>query len=162
MPEPETIRYTADVVALRRDRIGDLQVLVVRRRFEPFADCWALPGGHVDVGETAREAAVRELAEETGLCVPAAWLEEVGVFDDPGRDPRGFRYVSVAFLVVVKGDTSVHVSDETTDVVWRSTNLSWGLAFDHDAIQAAALRWLRRRPHVRVAAVGRSVTSPPD
>lgn len=91
----EVIRYTVDVVLL----CGD-SVLLIRRYWPPFADRWALPGGHVDRGETARQAAVRELREETGITVPANDLGLVGVYDEPGRDPRG-RYVSVAFVAVV-------------------------------------------------------------
>ncbi|QTI44028.1 DUF6197 family protein [Streptomyces nojiriensis] len=86
---PETIRYTADVVCIRG---GD--VLVIERGWPPHQGRLALPGGHVDAGETSREAAARELLEETCVHVPADSLVLVGVYDAPERDPRG-RYVTV-------------------------------------------------------------------
>ncbi|WP_412562848.1 NUDIX hydrolase [Thalassobius sp. MITS945101] len=45
---------------------GD-EVLLVRRRKDPDRGLWGYPGGHVEAGETVVEAAVRELAEETGV-----------------------------------------------------------------------------------------------
>ena len=55
-------------------------VLLVRRAFEPFIGCWALPGGHIDVFEPAGKAIVREVREETGLrFVPGffRWYDEI-------------------------------------------------------------------------------------
>src|SRR4051812_3054373 len=69
-------------------------VVLVRRGSEPFEGRWALPGGFVEGGETVRQAAVREAAEETGLTVEVSRL--VGVYSEPDRDPRGHN-VSVAF-----------------------------------------------------------------
>src|SRR5690606_37040052 len=66
MPD-ETIRLTADVVAIAPDADGLEHVLLIRRRWAPYEGHWALPGGHVDTGEAVRTAAARELAEETGL-----------------------------------------------------------------------------------------------
>src|SRR5690606_39391063 len=63
----ETIRLTADVVAIAPDADGLEHVLLILRRWDPYEGHWALPGGHVDTGEAVRTAAARELAEETGL-----------------------------------------------------------------------------------------------
>ena len=49
----ETIKYTADAVVTTTDGY----VLLVERGWEPYAGMWALPGGHVDAGETSRAAA---------------------------------------------------------------------------------------------------------
>jgi hypothetical protein len=56
----ETIRYTADVVALTSAR----EVLLSQRGWPPHEGAWALPCGHVDPGETSLAAAARELQEE--------------------------------------------------------------------------------------------------
>jgi len=69
-------------------------VLLVRRGNEPFKDEWALPGGFVDESERPEDAGRRELAEETGLSYEGP-LRLVGVYGDPGRDPRGWTVSAV-------------------------------------------------------------------
>ncbi|MCY0921115.1 NUDIX hydrolase [Streptomyces sp. H27-G5] len=130
----ETIRYTADVVVLTPG--GD--VLLIERDWPPFEGHWACAGGHVDRGETSREAAVRELAEEPGVHVAADDLHQIGVFDQPGRDPRG-RYVTVAYAVTVPADTPITAGDDARTARWWPLNdLPDQLAFDHADILNAA------------------------
>lgn len=75
--------------------LEDERIVLVKRKNPPFQDRWALPGGFVEYGETVEEAVRREVQEETGLDVKIEKL--VGVYSDPGRDPRGHT-VSVVFL----------------------------------------------------------------
>lgn len=134
----ESIRYTADVVLLTGNRgAGRLpfDVLLIQRGWDPFKGAWALPGGHVDAGETSREAAARELGEEAGVEVDAAVLRQLGVYDAPGRDPRG-RYVTVAYVAIV--DRLVPVAgDDAVAARWWPLNDLPELAFDHADILAA-------------------------
>ncbi|KEF11497.1 hypothetical protein DF18_36085, partial [Streptomyces rimosus] len=74
----ETIFYTADVALLAAGH-----VLLIERGWDPYAGCWALPGGHVDAGETSLAAAARELAERPAFTVPAADLAQVGALTPP-------------------------------------------------------------------------------
>lgn len=130
MGRDAVIKYTADVVCVRAD-----EVLLVRRGWDPFEGRLALPGGHVDEGETSRRAAARELFEETGVKVDPGRLTLVGVYDRPDRDPRG-RYVSVAYLVHVPVNAEAVAGDDATEVewvTWKDLRLG-GLAFDHDRI----------------------------
>ncbi|AEY90762.1 hypothetical protein SHJG_5495 [Streptomyces hygroscopicus subsp. jinggangensis 5008] len=136
MPETfETIRYTADVVVTTTDGY----VLLIERRWDPFKDQWALPGGHVDPGETSRDGAARELAEEGGVYAAPEELTQIGVFDAPDRDPRG-RYVTVAYHLTVLPGTIAEAGDEATDVQWWPLSDLPALAFDHADIIAAAIR----------------------
>jgi 8-oxo-dGTP pyrophosphatase MutT (NUDIX family) len=89
LPDQIHVHDTVELVVLRAGADGQLQVLLIQRRWDPYAGCWVLPGGHVDPGETARQAGVRELAEETGIQLAADELVEIGTFDEPDRDPRG-------------------------------------------------------------------------
>jgi ADP-ribose pyrophosphatase YjhB (NUDIX family) len=57
---------TVDIAVFALDA-DDLKVMLIERDLEPFAGCWALPGGFVRVDETLETAARRELLEETGL-----------------------------------------------------------------------------------------------
>jgi 8-oxo-dGTP diphosphatase len=110
-------------------------VVLIRRGSEPFEGQWALPGGFVEVGETVKEAAVREAAEETGLAVEISRL--VGVYSDPERDPRGHN-VSVAFLAQVLSGQMQAASDASEVDVLAPDSVE--LAFDHRQIIADAMR----------------------
>ena len=75
-------------------------VVLVKRRFEPLAGEWSLPGGKVEAGETLEEATAREIVEETGLVVEVGPLVEVldRIFrDDDGR--VRFHYVAGRLFV---------------------------------------------------------------
>jgi len=80
---------TADTVVVQSGH-----VLMVQRKHAPGKDLWALPGGHIDAGETAFEAAVRELYEEAGLDMPKgamrSRLTKRQVFDHPERSEKGW------------------------------------------------------------------------
>ncbi|MDX5569537.1 NUDIX hydrolase [Streptomyces sp. ID05-04B] len=138
MPDTfETIRYTADTVLLTPNRrAGSLpfDVLLIERGWAPFEGAWALPGGHVDVGETSRAAAARELAEETGVDVDPSILRQLGVYDGPDRDPRG-RYVTVAYVAIVDRAVPTAGDDARAARWWPLNNLPQ-LAFDHADILA--------------------------
>jgi len=130
----ETIRYTADVVVTTTDGY----VLLIERGWDPFKGQWALPGGHVDPGETSRAAAARELAEEAGVYAAPEELVQVGVFDEPGRDPRG-RYVTVAYRLTVIPGLPIEAGDDATRAEWWPLSGLPPLAFDHADIIAAAV-----------------------
>ncbi|MBS2538908.1 NUDIX hydrolase [Catenulispora sp. NF23] len=138
--EPETARLTADVVVLG-ERDSKPHILLIRRGKEPYAGHWALPGGHVNVGEDTEATAHRELVEETGLAVQD--LDLVGVYAAPGRDPRG-RYVDFVYAARVAGLPAVTGADDAKEARWVPLEalLHMRFAFDHaqiirDAVQAA-------------------------
>ncbi|MFF3177935.1 NUDIX domain-containing protein [Streptomyces sp. NPDC057900] len=128
----ESIRYTADVVLFAAGHI-----LLIERGWDPFKSRWALPGGHVDKGESSLDASARELEEETGITVPAADLQQVRAFDAPGRDPRG-RYVTVAYTATLPALIEPVAGDDATAARWWPLTDLPDLAFDHAEIVAAA------------------------
>lgn len=129
---------TADVVAL-----APAAALLIQRAREPFAGFWALPGGFVEAGERVREAAARELAEETSI--DAGELELLGVYDTPGRDPRG-PTVSVTYLLRCDRELAVRGGDDAGDARWFALDELPPLAFDHATIVADAISCAARGP----------------
>ncbi len=128
---------TVDIAVVTKEKSP--RILLVRRKHDPFAGCWALPGGFVDEGERLVDAAKRELHEETGLQIDD--LEQLHAFGDPGRDPRGWT-VSVVHLARVDADGLRPVGgDDAAEAAWHALDKLPALAFDH----AEILGWVRSR-----------------
>ncbi|MFF9147548.1 NUDIX domain-containing protein [Streptomyces sp. NPDC014861] len=130
---PETIRYTADVVVITTDR----HVLLIERDRAPHKDAWALPGGHVDPGETSRAAAVR-LAEEAGVYVSEEEVKQLGVWERLNRSPG--RCVTVGYCLEVIPATSIEAGDDAIRAEWWSLDALPPLALTHYAIIRAAAK----------------------
>ncbi len=137
VPLPTTPLVTVDVVIH-----VDGGIVLIRRRNPPPG--WALPGGFVDIGETVEAAAIREAREETALSVCLERL--LGVYSDPGRDPRGHT-VSVVYVASAVGEP--HARDDAAEVaVFEPEQLPSEMAFDHRRIledYLASLRVPRQR-----------------
>ncbi len=142
MPPPYCYEYprpavTVDLVLF----VGSgesLRVLLIRRKHDPFAGRWALPGGFIEIEEPIEAAARRELEEETGVRHDGA-LTFVGVFGDPGRDPRG-RTISMVYTADLPGrPPEVSGKDDAEEAAWFDPRTAGPLAFDHDEILARAL-----------------------
>lgn len=120
---------------------NDLQVLLVKRKYPPFAGIWAIPGGFVRMEESLEDAAVRELAEETG--VTDVYIEQLYTFGAPHRDPRT-RVITVAYFALVPHDAIQHrPGDDAAETAWFSMFDLPELAFDHAQILSYALQRLR-------------------
>src|SRR5262245_62444308 len=124
--DPKAPRSTVDGVIETEGGI-----VLVRRKYPPLG--WALPGGFVDGGETVAAAARREAKEETGLDVELTEL--LGVYSDPGRDPRGLFTISTTFIARAAG-RPVGGDDAAEARVFPLDGLPPDIAFDHPTIIA--------------------------
>ena len=125
---------TADCVVITKEAMP--RVLLVQRGIEPFKDCWAFPGGFMNMGETTEQCAIRELEEETGLQITE--LHQIGAYSKVDRDPRG-RTITVAYLAIIDEPIAVTGLDDAAKAEWWSVNALPPLAFDHVDIMQDAL-----------------------
>lgn len=126
----QNIDLTVDAVVFSKKN-DSLRVLLIKRKNDPYKDQWALPGGFLEDHETLEQGAQRELEEETGIKTDN--MEQVGIFADPDRDPRG-RVISIAFTTVISPEVPVKGNDDATDAKWFDINALPKLAFDHSEI----------------------------
>lgn len=131
---------TADCVIFGFDGVS-IKVLLIQRGIEPYKGRWALPGGFVNINETAEECACRELAEETGL--KGVFMEQFHTFSEVHRDPRE-RVITIAYYALVRL-AEVRGGDDAANARWFSHGDIPSLAFDHDCILRRALKSLKER-----------------
>ena len=94
------------------------RVLLERRGQPPGLGSWSLPGGLIDVGETAEDAVRREVREECGIEVTVGPV--LGIFEPIVRDPDGrvrYHYVVVDYLAHYHGG-EVRAGDDAADLAW--------------------------------------------
>ncbi len=101
--------------------IKDDKVLLVKRGIPPSKGLWAIPGGHVELGETLQETAEREILEETGIVIKAQ--KPAYAFDLIERDDLGkirFHYIVVDLMAeYISGEPLG--ADDALEARW----LSW-------------------------------------
>jgi 8-oxo-dGTP diphosphatase len=124
MGQPRNPIPTVDII-IELDSGG---IVLVQRKNPPPG--WALPGGFIDYGESAEEAAVREAQEETSLEVQL--VEILHVYSDPRRDPRQHT-MSTVFIAKASG-TPRGADDALAASVFFEQTLPSPLAFDHAQI----------------------------
>ena len=118
---------TVDIIVPRLLPDGRAGVLLIQRRWPPHG--WALPGGHVDAGESCETAALRELLEETSLS--GQLLYQMHTYSDPSRDPRKAT-VTVVYVANSQGE-AVAADDAKHLQFWPLDELP-PLCFDHRLI----------------------------
>ncbi len=120
-----------------------LSVLLVRRPAHLDGPQWALPGTFLHQGERLADAVSRSLTEKAG--VTGGHPAQLAVFDDPGRDERGW-VLSVAHLAVIPyADLEGALEAQPERVRLAPASRPGPLPYDHALIVAAARKELRRR-----------------
>jgi 8-oxo-dGTP diphosphatase len=117
------------------------KVVLVKRRYEPLAGRWSLPGGTLELGETLEAGAAREIHEETGLLVDVGPIIEV--FDrimlDEARRVR-YHFVLVDYLCRPVGGALQAGSDVDDAVLVAPASLgAYALTDEAGAVIARAL-----------------------
>jgi 8-oxo-dGTP diphosphatase len=122
---------------------GQLKTLLIKRKGKIFRDFWAIPGGYVLKDESLEDAALRELAEETG--VKDVYLEQLFTFGDPKRDPRG-RVITVSYYALINGENlRLQASSDAAEVSWFPVKRVPTLAFDHNQILKLGVERLKAK-----------------
>ena len=115
------------------------RVLLVKRGHPPLAGEWSIPGGVLELGETLREAAIREAKEETCLTIEAAEL--LGVYDRVLRDDDGraiYHFVLIDFLCLrVAGQAQA--ADDADEVRWFTPAEAAQVALPEDTAEVIRL-----------------------
>ncbi|MWV42872.1 NUDIX domain-containing protein [Paenibacillus sp. HJL G12] len=154
--------YTSDIAVFTilsakeeafKPPVMDLKIMLIKRsmvdsegRPNMEAGKWALPGGFVNPDESAFQSAQRELREETG--VDHIHLEHFGVYDAPGRDPRGWIISNAHYAIVPEHQISNReANDDASEVELFSIGhvLDLELAFDHAQIIRDAIAVIRQK-----------------
>lgn len=133
---------TVDCALVRYNENAGVDVLLIKRKNEPYKDCWALPGGYMEINETLDDAVKREVMEETGIDINRSCIKYLNekIYDNPVRDSRG-RVISVLSVVVVPNNTKMSAGDDAVECKWFSLRCLPPLAFDHkDMLEYAKQR----------------------
>jgi UDPglucose 6-dehydrogenase len=126
--EPDETTWVNPALAVNVIVEDKRKILLVKRRLEPFKGLWSLPGGYVEYGETAENAAKRELKEECGIDVQL--LRIIGVFSSPERHPWKHVIAICYTAKKVGGQVKAGANEENANF-FKINCIPEKLAFDH-------------------------------
>lgn len=121
---------------------GELNLLLLKRKFQPAMGEWSLMGGFTQDNESTDDAAKRVLRELTGL--DKVYMEQVGAFGEVDRDP-GERVVSIAYYALINVAEYDHKQVERHNAYWVNINELPPLIFDHDKMVGKARKLMQEK-----------------
>jgi 8-oxo-dGTP diphosphatase len=130
----------AVLAAVLQVRAGRLQALLWQRARDPFAGCWALPGGALVADETLEQSLRRHLVEKVDV-QELSHLEQLETWSDPGRNPAR-RELATGYLGLVPSGIEPKVPADTR---WHPLDELPELAYDHEEILLSARERLRAK-----------------
>lgn len=138
------IKIAVDAIVFGYSKQDGVSILLIQRKYEPYKNGWAIPGGFVLADESLETAVKRELLEETGIKVN--YLEQLYTFGEPKRDPRQ-RVIAVAYFGMVKTGMyqELKASTDAANAQWFNIKQLPALAFDHKQILQVALERLKAK-----------------
>jgi ADP-ribose pyrophosphatase YjhB (NUDIX family) len=125
---------------------GKLNLLLLKRNFEPSKGQWSLMGGFVRQDESTDAAAKRVLRELTGL--DNVYMEQVGAFGRVGRDP-GERVISVAYYALINIDEHDRELVQSHNACWVEIDGLPALIFDHREMVDKARDMMKQKAGVK-------------
>lgn len=105
--------------------VKDGRAIIVKRANDPYKGQWSIPGGHVELGESLRDAVRREMREETGLAVEVGPVievfERIQAGEHPPDRPSGshirYHFVIIDYLCTCAGG-ELCAGDDAADAKW--------------------------------------------
>ena len=151
MPTIPVLSTFVSVVALRTT--GDDPQVLLLQRAETLVGAWCQVAGGLEAGETAPQAALRELSEETGLTPEALFSADTcEQFYEPRREAI---LIAPVFVAWIASDATVRLNHEHTDFRWVDFDAAMDLV-DFGG-QRRVLSWIREEfvhrtpsPHLRI------------
>lgn len=140
----------ADLVLVSVKAQNDVAIAMIKRLGDPYKGFYALPGGHVDpgddgFGERMIDACIREAKEEIDIDLIAEELTFLKIYDEPHRDPRGWR-ISACYFTVIGDRPQLRAGDDAAEALWlKSQDITdhTKIAFDHRWMLADALKVIK-------------------
>jgi len=139
--KPRNPTPTVDIII--PESSNSKKILLIKRKKDPFKDCFSLPGGFVNEGEKVEDALIREADEE--LLVKVEPINILGVYSEPDRDPRG-HIMSITFMAKINsGDPKA--GDGVAELKWFEINdlKNINIGFDHFKILSDYEKWLKNK-----------------
>lgn len=129
---------TVDTIIELNDPPYTGMIVLIERGNPPYG--WAIPGGFIDYGESAEDAAVREAAEEVSLEIEL--IGQLGTYSDPNRDAR--RHTISVVYCARAGGVPVAADDAKSAGIFSVDELPENMCFDHGEILRDYVEWRRK------------------